>query len=121
MKILFLDDDETRHTYAQKALIGHDARFVRTAKAAIEALTAEQYDVAMLDHDLGGLHYTPSDGTSGYAVARAIADGACVPPKFVVVHSYNPAGAHNMLRALTGLAVWAPFGPGAFRAAVGND
>ena len=60
MRILFLDDDEQRHDTAQKYLKTHDADFVRTAPQAIEKLSSHRYDVAFLDHDLGGEHYVSS-------------------------------------------------------------
>lgn len=120
MKILFLDDDEQRHTYAATALIGHDVTHVRTVPEALKQLAVGGFDVAMLDHDLGGQHYAPSNEVSGYAVAQAIEAGQVKVPR-VVVHSFNAAGATRMVAAIANSGVpvaWAPFGPGAFAFAV---
>lgn len=117
LKILFLDDDEGRHKIAADALVGHDVTHVRTVDEAIRALTAAGFDLAMLDHDLGGAHYAPSDAASGYAVAVAIEAGTVRRPARVIVHSYNSAGATRMVAALHKADVpvaWTPFGPGAF-------
>jgi ActR/RegA family two-component response regulator len=118
---LFLDDDEQRQTHAMKEFIGHDAHHVRTAEEAIARLKANTYDVAMLDHDLGGTHYAPSDEKSGYQVAVAIEKRDVPAPGLVVVHSYNAAGAVRMVQALANSGVpcvWAPFGPSAFKTAL---
>jgi CheY-like chemotaxis protein len=118
VKILFLDDDEERHEYAATALIGHEVVHVRTADEAITRLGRELFDVAMLDHDLGGTHYAPSDASSGYAVACAIEGRAVMTPARIIVHSFNAAGARRMVAALHAANVavaWAPFGQGSFR------
>lgn len=122
MKILFLDDDELRHTYAAQALIGHDVHHVRTVPEALASLAEHEFDVAMLDHDLGGTQYAPSDEESGYQVAVAIAERVTPAPRRVVVHSYNQPGAARMVTALRGGGVqsaWFPFGPTSFAAALG--
>lgn len=120
MKILFLDDDEYRHSHAQRELIGHDVQHARTAAEALAHLAKQDFEVAMLDHDLGGGQMLASNDASGYAVAEAIADRKVRRPDFVVVHSFNPAGAMRMVQSLTaGMvpSVWAPFGPTAFKVA----
>ena len=117
VRILFLDDDENRHTHAMRELIGHDVHHVRTVGEAVARLKANDYDLAMLDHDLGGTHYAPSNEVSGYAVALAIESGEVRRPARVVVHSFNAAGATRMVAAINQAGVpvaWAPFGPSAF-------
>lgn len=121
MKVLFLDDDENRHTYAQRALIGHDVHYVRTVAEAVRTLAGHKFDVAMLDHDLGGTHYAPSDEKSGYQVALAISGQDGKAPQRVIVHSYNAPGAARMIQALSAAEIpcaWVPFGPTAFRVAL---
>ncbi len=102
MKVLFLDDDHNRIRKARE-YFSEDALFVaETAPQAISILEKEsKFDVVSLDHDLGGKVYCPSDEFSGYEVANYIA-GMPVErrPYRVVVHTYNPAGADNMMRAL---------------------
>lgn len=95
MKILFLDDNEERHDFFQKNSIGHDVWHVRTAAQAIATLNNQgPFDVASLDHDLGGTHYTdPNTPGHGMEVARYIAQQPTCINDFVIVHSYNtPAG-----------------------------
>ena len=121
MKILFLDDDEVRHTTAQQETIGLDVTFVRTVPEAIKALSETVFDLALLDHDLGGKTYVPSEHEdTGAAVARAIAQMPLERrPARVYIHSYNMAGAHAMvstLREAATRALWIPFGPLLFKA-----
>lgn len=105
MKILFLDDDVERHTRFKAAHIGVDVTYAWTSIDAINALKSICFDEAYLDHDLGGekSHMTlPSrhEG-SGYDVAVYISTlEADRRPYKVVIHSYNPAGAERMERAL---------------------
>lgn len=108
MKLLFLDDDKNR---TKKAVSHYSLRYevydVETAQQAIQVLDAiSPFDVVSLDHDLGGQVYCPSDDNSGYAVAKHIAS---MPedkkPKIVIVHSFNPVGADNMLAVLDGKVV----------------
>ena len=44
MKILFLDDDETRQEHARRQFIGHDATHVRTSREAIQAILGGHFD-----------------------------------------------------------------------------
>lgn len=105
MKILFLDDDPSRRRYARDYFLGHELSEAETAEQAIGLLKKySPYDLVMLDHDLGGKTFVPSDEVSGYHVAEYIAGMlADVCPKSVIVHSYNFAGADRMMRVLTGI------------------
>lgn len=104
MKILFLDDDPTRHTRFKQAHIGSDVTYVWTAEEAIKALNENVFDEVSLDHDLAAQlnMQLPAVGEgSGYDVALFIAG---LPedklPKVAVIHSFNPEGAHRMGMAL---------------------
>ncbi len=105
MKILFLDDDPTRHKKFTRAHIGLDVTYVWSAKEAIEAINATRFDQMSLDHDLGGDRSTMTTpdlgGGSGYDVAMHIAQ---LPPEqlpsLVVIHSMNPPGGERMAQAL---------------------
>lgn len=113
MKILFLDDDEQRHSHYQKVSIGHEVRHVRTALAAIAALRKlGPYDVADLDHDLGGQHMVSFENKGhGGEVARYIAEHP-ETVKRVIVHSYNEPAAMKMcslLRQANVDVTWYPF------------
>lgn len=108
MRILFLDDDESRHHTFKRHSIGHDVTFVFDAGGAIAALEAAAFDLVYLDHDLGG---PASQNRLDYAfdgrhVARWVADhaSAFASTKFLI-HSLNYAGAEGMMWTLrdTGL------------------
>lgn len=118
-RILFLDDDHSRHLYASEYFIGHDAYHAYTVAEAVFYLkNVERFDLAFLDHDLGGEQMFPSGPGTGTEVAEFISHmGEEDRPKVVVVHSYSPAGAKRMVEVLRGVGIpstWAPFGPGTF-------
>lgn len=59
---------------------------------------APPYDIVLLDHDLGGEQMVASGQNTGYGfVTAASGFESC---HRVIVHSWNPDGAANMLRAL---------------------
>lgn len=112
MKILILDDDHNRLAKARSYFLGSGSHHVHseghtlyqaeTAAQAIKILDLQSpFDLVSLDHDLGGNVFCPSDEQSGYAVAEHILTLA--PEKLpgrIVVHSFNPVGASNMMACL---------------------
>lgn len=111
MKILILDDDQGRHDAFAAGLAGHKVQHVYTAAEAIEVLkTSPPFDAVFLDHDLTDFHYrsftagrrTGLGEDTGYAVAAFIARelDEQARPGTVVVHSWNPPGAANMMVVL---------------------
>lgn len=101
LKILFLDDSAERHaTFAERS-IGHDVFHAHTVEEAIAALQNHHFDMASLDHDLGGEVYAPGPSGTGQEVAAFIAN---MPPQqappVVYVHSKNDIGAAVMMRIL---------------------
>lgn len=116
MKILFLDDDEERHRIFKGMSIGHSVDHVRTVEEAILQLNHKAYDFICLDHDLSGLTFVNSEDPAGtgYTVACHMASMKHMPrPIQVVVHSFNPEGAHRMALKLEEAGfkiVQAPFG-----------
>jgi len=102
-RLLFLDDSEERQLYAFRHL-REDFRLdcVWDADECIEKLLDRPYifDMATLDHDLGGRQYVPTEDTNtGSEVARAFKDGR-IPkekwPKKILIHSWNTVGAEYM-------------------------
>lgn len=113
MRVLVLDDDNTRHRTFQRNLIGHErVLHVHTADEACAAVNAEQFDAVFLDHDLNHFEYVSMDYNSLYGgskeltgvdVARCIARLAPEKqPKLIIVHSFNGPGALNIVAALKG-------------------
>jgi CheY-like chemotaxis protein len=118
MRILFLDDMETRHRRFANWAVGHDVVHVWSSDAAIAALSGQRFDVAFLDHDLKDEHYLElSEGLSedppaGHdPSARLSGTGMDVvdhivgmridhQPGFVVVHSFNTPRAEEMVLRL---------------------
>lgn len=102
MKILFLDDNINRCEYARERFKGQDYFEANTTDEAIAILKAQsRFDLVYLDHDLGGKTFVPSNEESGYWVAKFISEMPFSKrPYKVVVHTYNPAGARNMMDVL---------------------
>lgn len=106
--ILFLDDAAARHDGFAAMTAGHLIRHVYTFRDACDALEAERFDVAYLDHDLNafGPHSVEpgmygEQELTGADVARFIAQmPAEKRPLSVVVHSWNPDGARRMVAIL---------------------
>lgn len=108
MRILILDDDESRLRQFRQILSGNEVTCVKTAKETIEKLSEnETYDVIFLDHDLGGKVYAPSGEETGYEVAEWISENPNREPKQIIIHSFNNVGARNMKNLLPN-AVLAP-------------
>lgn len=122
MRILVLDDDDNRHAYFRRQFIGHDVTHVHTYSECMAALlSTPNFEVVFLDHDLNDNGYrsladsrpghTPKDPTF-YSGPPEELDGRCVAedmvtilpedkrPYQVIVHSWNPEGAKEMLATL---------------------
>ena len=116
MRILTLDDMESRQSQFRKWFIGHTHDEAFDAKVAIGLLENFDYDLVMLDHDLAeehylvmseGLHETRQPGQPEYSPGTGmdVADFiVSMPverrPKVAIVHSYNPGRAVEMYQRL---------------------
>ena len=126
MRILFLDDMQSRHDAAIRWFDGKPGvELVRvfTAPEAIARLNEGHFDVVFLDHDLAEEHYlTLSEGLSedraegeaeymcgtgmdvvDWLVANPIIPGDGITPARhgnIIVHSWNPVRAPEMYRRL---------------------
>lgn len=111
MRVLILDDEQIRHDYFSVKYEDVDHVHVYTGEEALDILRREpSFDVATLDHDLGG-------GMNGAAVARAMVDPEQLPkdklPPLVVVHSFNFYGARDMVATFQAAGIksyWERFG-----------
>lgn len=121
MRILVLDDDDNRHSYFRRQFIGHDVTHVHTYSKCLEALLgSEPFEVVFLDHDLNDngyrslapsrpghtpremTHYSREGELDGRDVAEDMVQILPVEkrPYQVVVHSWNPDGANEMMAIL---------------------
>lgn len=103
IRILILDDDLGRHAQFRDRLNSHGivGTHVETADECIKQLQKNgPWDVCFLDHDLGGQTFVHSGVGTGYEVASWIAANPKKCPRNVIVHSFNPSGAQNMLHVL---------------------
>lgn len=100
MKILILDDDQSRHKIFAQKLIGHEVVHSYTAMSTIAHLRNDTFDYVFLDHDLGEKVMVPSGKGTGYQVAEWLSHNVKCQPKNIVIHSFNPAGAQNMKNVL---------------------
>lgn len=107
MKILFLDDDESRQSAFKEWFDEHKTDLdtlvqTRTANDTIKALKSNKlFDIVSLDHDLGGKVFVTETKETGYEVALYIERmGKKKLPKSVVIHSFNPTGASRMMQAI---------------------
>lgn len=118
-RILFLDDDETRHQSFAKATVGHIVTHVRTVEECKSALLSmDPFDLVSLDHDLGGQTFVSEIDGTGTEVALFIRDelpAEKLPGRFIV-HSFNPVGALRMIEYIKDRGVWTRYQP--FRAGV---
>jgi len=114
-RALFLDDCPER-TAIFRSLVP-DAVCVETADACIEQLSACPWDVAFLDHDLGGEVYVDSSKpNTGAAVVRWIVEHRPDVGSFVV-HSLNADAAKRMVAGLREAGYGAEHVPFAWRRA----
>jgi CheY-like chemotaxis protein len=100
MKIMILEDDPNRVEKFKRSLIGHNVFVTDDTKLAIQQLKKEEWDILFLDHDLGGQTFVQSGEGTGYEVATFLEKHPEYKPKTIYVHSLNPIGAQNMMRAL---------------------
>lgn len=99
MKILFLDDDAERNRVL-KTNTTKLYTWVKTASECIEALKNEDWDLVLLDHDLGGQQFVDSNREdTGMEVVRWISENK-PKIKHVFVHSYNSGAADTMVKSL---------------------
>ncbi|MBS1913157.1 MAG: response regulator [Bacteroidetes bacterium] len=121
--ILFLDDDERRTSEIRSRLIGEALTLitVETALECIERLGERDYDLVMLDHDLGGEIFVDSSREdTGMEVVRWLRENRGAHGAFIV-HTMNPVAAAGMYFDLTAqgyTVLQTPFGSPEFFAAV---
>lgn len=107
MKILILDDLETRHNTFKKRYDGADLFHAWNSYECMDIIQAnDRFDLIHLDHDLDHFvmgMYTQHEITGEFAARRIASLVISCPekvPNLVIIHSWNPPGAANMARIL---------------------
>ena len=106
MRVLFLDDNENRHTVFKKKSIGCSVDHVYTSAEAIKKLNNEEinYDIIFLDHDLNWqteneLNENEEDGRT---VAKHLVSIEKYKSSPIIIHSLNNSGGLYMKGILEG-------------------
>lgn len=98
MRILILDDDESRLKIFRQKLIGHHVECYKTVNEIIVRLKEDMFQYLFLDHDLGGKTFVQSGGQeeTGWDAAVWLSNNVDRQPENIIIHSFNTAGAKNM-------------------------
>lgn len=104
MKILILEDDETRVKKFKSLFYGHELYITHLPVQANQWLEELEFDVITLDHDLAeeaqGLDNNFDVGT-GLEVAKYIGEHPWLSPNAqILIHSLNGGGAQRMISAM---------------------
>ncbi len=111
MKILFVDDDHERRIRFSQLNADHEVFTAETSQNAINLIEDnEAFDEIHLDHDLSSVHDENNKGYDGnypmlILTVRPLVEWLCkhkltIMPHRVIVHSWNTASAHNMVKDL---------------------
>ena len=102
--ILFLDDNPERWAVFVKRHPGERVLWASTVAAAIEQLSARDFDLISLDHDLCPHDENLRSGfmmRTGLDVAEFLAQNPERSPRVeIVVHDWNDWGAYRMIKVL---------------------
>lgn len=111
-KMLFVDDRSKRLHYALENFPEYEITLAPNVPEALRAMSAQNFDVISLDHDLSGHDFEDPDSTGcGMEIVRYIEKTGWPPqrkrPEFWV-HSSNLFAAHLMTVSLVelGFDVW---------------
>lgn len=101
MKVLVLDDDKTRLSQFRDRFIerGYTYDTTTSMEDCWKFIESKKYDMIFLDHDLGDEVFVDSKKeNTGSEIARRWGSKEHKNKETkVIVHSFNPAGAKNML------------------------
>jgi CheY-like chemotaxis protein len=105
MKILILEDDDIRIAIFQQYFLylsQYTVYYVKTASDAITLLEGNSdFDLAFLDHDLGGEVFVDSGRPdTGAGVTRWLAESGYNRDISITIHSLNPSGQIAMQHTL---------------------
>lgn len=100
MKIFILEDNELRIKTFKAVFASHNITFSSNVEEAKKLYKEKgEFDLIMLDHDLDGRVYVPSEEpNTGYQFAKFLRDEKT--KSVIIVHSMNKKGASNILKEL---------------------
>ena len=101
MNIFILEDNDQRIKFFRKLFLDHNVICSTTVDDAIETVDSLEFDMIMLDHDLGGkLGMGFMQDKTGLGLVDYIIDKDSQKNTSYIIHSQNPVGAVRMLNAL---------------------
>lgn len=112
MRILLAEDERTISQLINHFLTaeGHEVNAVRSAAEAIQLLSADEYDLILLD-----LHLSDGDG---FQVVNSIDSGPGVRPRVIVMTGDTPFAAEDPRSARVAAVLYKPFALDELEAAV---
>lgn len=108
MKILILEDNDIRIKFFKRRFIYDDLTVVNHAKEAIDLIKENEYDLIMLDHDLGDKQMEWDEDDNGMMVAEYLNKNP-VDAK-VIIHSFNNVRGPQMQKLILGSTYRPGFG-----------
>lgn len=108
-KIFVLEDSIERIKSFRRFLFNKEVVYTDDVDIAIRELTKTKFDLIFLDHDLDGKVFVDSTvEKTGYHVISCLRN-SINEETMVIIHSVNPSGAANMVRAHPFNVVHIPF------------
>jgi len=100
-KIFVLEDNEIRIDFFKKICAACTLVIATNAEEAIKLLKQNEYDIILLDHDLGGEIYVNSnEQNTGFQVVKYMILNKLQQNSYIIIHSMNYIGAKLMLQNL---------------------
>ncbi len=110
MNILILEDNEERIKWFKNIYRHHKLYITKDIKDALRLISAYEFDILFLDHDLCEENLTSLN--NGYEFVKKLIEFRLQKRAVIYIHSMNPTGANVMLNTLKGTgyeAQWIPF------------
>jgi CheY-like chemotaxis protein len=113
MKILVLEDSLERIEFFKKLFRNQELFVFDNSSDAYSSCIENNFQVMLLDHDLGGRIWEDSNGeNTGYQFVKRIVENQLQKDALIYIHSCNPIGANLMLNLLKDNdydGIWIPY------------
>lgn len=113
MKLLILEDSETRIEAFKELFKNQQVDFTSTVEDAKKACLSKVYNCLFLDHDLEGRIWEDSSKeNTGFQFVKWLVDNKMQMSALCYIHSANPIGANRMLNYLRDNGrdgIWCPY------------